>query len=121
MVTSEDGLPEAPAPAGVTRATVQLPDGPVTILPKRAPVGNSGPIRGRTLAILAAPSAASELHAALTEHGAECFSAVLEPGARSAVAVANLAEADALAIGRALGLGEILFWDGRRAQVLACR
>ena len=122
-MTSEGGPPEQPAPVpeGVTRATVQLADGPVTILPKRAPVGNSGPIRGRTLAVLATPSAAMELHVALTEHGAECFTAVLAPGARPAVAVANLAEADALAIGRALGLVEILFWDGRRAHVLACR
>ena len=37
-----------------TRATVLIDGAPVTILPRRAPVGNSGPIRGRPLAIFPA-------------------------------------------------------------------
>ena len=104
------------------RATVWIDGAPVTILPKRAPVGNSGPIRGRTLAIFPAPpDALAALSAALLAHAAAPFDATVEPGTQSALAVADLAEADASTTGRALGLDEILFWDGRRAQVLACR
>ena len=104
------------------RATVWIDGVPVTILPRRAPVGNSGPIRGRTLAIFPAPAdSAPSLSAVLPAHASDRFTATLEPGTRPAVAVADLAEAAALTAGRALGLDEILYWDGRRAQVLACR
>ena len=40
---SSDGAP--------TRVTVTFDDGTVTLLPRRAPVGNSAPIRGETLAV----------------------------------------------------------------------
>jgi hypothetical protein len=103
------------------RATVWIDGAPVTILPRRAPVGNSGPIRGRTLAIFPAPpDAAPALSAALPSDASNRFTATLEPGSRPALAVADLAEADVRTAGRALGLDEILFWDGRRAHVLAC-
>lgn len=94
----------------------------MTILPRRAPVGSSGPIRGRTLAIFpASPEAMSALDAALPAHATDHFEGTLEPGSQPAIAIADLTEADTLAAGRALGLDEILFWDGRRAQVVACR
>ena len=69
----------------------------------------------------AAPEAVSALSAALPAQTTDTFKATLEPGARPALGVVDLAEADAVAAGRALGLDAILFWDGRRAQVLVCR
>ncbi len=104
------------------RATVWIDGASVTILPRRAPVGNSGPIRGRTLAIFpVAAEAAPALASALPSHAADRFTATVEPDARPALAVADLAEAEALTAARALGLDEILYWDGRRAQIVTCR
>ena len=97
-----------------TRATVWVEGAPVTILPKRAPVGNSGPIRGRTLAIF------PTLDRSALPPDAIVVSATLEPGGRPGLAVPDLSEADALAMSRALGLHQVLFWDGRRAHILAC-
>lgn len=86
----------------------------VTILPRRAPVGNSAPIRGHTLAVFArAPSEASGVPAT---H----FAATVEPDGQAGFAIPDLDESGAVELGRALGLPEILFWDGRRAQLLAC-
>ena len=82
----------------------------VTLLPMRAPVGNSGPIRGRTLTVFPAPAAPPDL--------VGVFAARVEPGGRAGFAVADLAEADALAMARTLDLSEFLFWDGRRARVV---
>jgi hypothetical protein len=101
------------------RATVLIDGAPVTILPRRAPVGNSGPIRGRTLAIF--PASVDAPTTTLPGNAIDRCPATLEPGGRPGFAVLDLAEAEALAAGRALGLDEILFWDGRRAQILACR
>ena len=87
---------------------------PVTILPRRAPVGNSGPIRGRTLAIFpGTPPAVPALPTA-------GFAATVEPGARPGFAVPDVDETFATRLGRTLGLAEILFWDGRRAHLLPC-
>jgi hypothetical protein len=119
-----------PSPA---RATIWIDGAPVTILPRRAPVGNSGPIRGRTLAVfvLPTPFEASE-SAALLEIGEqlravlpsgrwhEGFLGKVEPGEWPGQAIFDLSEDEAAAAGRALGLGEILFWDGRRACLLPC-
>jgi hypothetical protein len=107
-------------PASPTRATILVDDAPVTILPRRAPVGNSGPIRGRTLAIFPTGPEASPSVPDLVERQADAFPATVEPGGQSALAVADLTEAETVAVGQALGLGEILFWDGRRARLLAC-
>ena len=96
-------------------ATVLIDGAPVTLMPKRAPVGNSGPIRGRALAIFSgAPPAA------LLEQGGAIFSATVEPGRQPAFAVPDLGEPKARDLGRRLGLTEILFWDGRRARLLPC-
>ena len=97
------------------RATVLIDGAAVTILPKRAPVGNSGPIRGRTLAIFSGQPPAEP-----PGRSAARYSATVEPGARPAFAVADLGEREAVALGGALGLAEILFWDGRRARLLPC-
>jgi hypothetical protein len=96
---------------------VRLPDGPVTLLPKRAPLGNSAPIRGRTLAVLALPDSGVE---PAPPAGAERFEAWILPGDRPAVALADLDEAAAVALGRDLGLAEVFFWDGRRGRLLTC-
>ncbi len=101
------------------RATVLIDGASVTILPRRAPVGNSGPIRGRTLAIFPAPVHATST--TLPGNATDRCPATLEPGGQPGVAVPGLVEAEALSAGRALGLDEILFWDGRRAQILTCR
>jgi hypothetical protein len=110
----------------IERATVQIEDGPVTILPKRAPVGNSGPIRGRTLAIFPTPEGYVEsdtrMMAALStiaerrHHG---FLGRVEPGGVPAHAILDMTEAEAATVGAALGLSELLFWDGRRARIIA--
>ena len=92
------------------RATIELAGGAVTILPRRAPVGNSGPIRGRTLTVLPGVAAYPE-----------SFSATVEPDGQAARAILDLTEAGATTAARALGLAEILFWDGRRAHLLDCR
>ena len=121
-------------PSGPTRATVLLDDGPVTILPKRAPVGNSGPIRGHTLAVFpladgAAPAtvdvpgdvaAVPGDTADVPVQRPRTFQATIEPSAQPAFALLDLDERDAVALGRSLGLAVILFWDGRRAGLLSC-
>lgn len=100
----------------VTRATVWIDGATVTILPKRAPVGSSGPIRGRSLTLL--PDVPSS---DLPELDHPAFAATVEPGGRPAHAILDLSEAEARRAGAALGLHAVLFWDGRRAQILDCR
>jgi hypothetical protein len=97
------------------RATVIIDGGSVTLMPKRAPVGSSGPIRGHSLAIFAGQPPASQLAGADGP-----FQATVEPGAQPGFAILDLDEAKAAALGRTLGLAKILFWDGRRAQVVPC-
>ena len=95
---------------------MELPGGPVTLLAKRAPLGNSGPIRGRPLAVLALPESG-------VEHlPTECerFEARILPGDQPAVALAGLTEATAIDLGRAVGLREVFYWDGRRGRLVAC-
>ncbi len=102
-------------PHSLTRATVLVDDAPVTLLPRRAPVGNSGPIRGRTLAVF--PGSPTPT---LPDQPSARLTATVEPGAQPAFAVLDLDEREAAALGRALGLAEVLFWDGRRARLLPC-
>jgi hypothetical protein len=102
-----------------TRATIIIDGGSVTVLPKRAPVGNSGPIRGRSLTIFPTPPATeSALAAALPARHLEMHLATLAPGGDSALAVRDLTQAEATAVGQSLGLAGLLYWDGRRAHVL---
>jgi hypothetical protein len=115
-VDSADSLDRDRAPLlRPWRATVLIDGAPVTILPRRAPVGNGGPIRGRTLAIFPGdpPSRLSARRDAV-------LAATVEPGAEPGFAVLDVAEYEAATLGRSLGLVEILYWDGRRAHVLAC-
>ena len=102
---AQDQLPPGASP---TRATLTIEGSKVTILPRRAPVGNSGPIRGHTLAIY--PGEPSQ----------EQLAATIEPGSVPGFAILDLDEAEAAKLGRTLGLAEILFWDGRRARNLPC-
>lgn len=73
--------------------------------------GGSGSINASSKALLAA----------LPDGDRELYVATVEPARRSAIAVLDLTEAEALSVARALCLDEILFWDGRRARMLACR
>ena len=117
------------------RATLELGGAPLTLLPRRAPVGNSGPVRGRPLTVLplncplAVPldggpadlSAGSErerLLAVLPRPDAALLPAVLQPGDTPGVALFDLTTDEALAVGQALGVAAFLHWDGRRAVVL---
>jgi hypothetical protein len=120
---------------------LELDGAVVTLLPRRAPVGNSGPIRGRPLTVFplgrpaagaavgphaaASPDAGAgvdervaRVRAALPRPDAEIVPAVLQPGDVAGVAVFDLLPGEALAAGRALAVASLLHWDGRRAQVL---
>jgi hypothetical protein len=115
MVTDPGDAPggddERPDASGaIARATVTIDGATVTILPRRAPVGNSGPIRGRSVAVF--PVAASDACPA------NVAPATVEPGTRDGHAVLDLTEAEARARGATLGVSAVLFWDGRRAQIL---
>ena len=96
---------------------VQLPGGPVTLLARRAPLGNSAPIRGRTLAVVPLTGSADE---AALPASAERFAASILPGDQPAVALADLDEDAATALGRVLGLADVFYWDGRRGRMVAC-
>lgn len=97
------------------RVTVVIDGGPVTLMPRRAPVGSSGPIRGRSLAIYSGQPPAS-----LLARSPRPFQATVEPGRQPGFAIVDLDERDAASLGQMLGLAEILFWDGRRARLLPC-
>jgi hypothetical protein len=109
----------------------------VTVLPRRAPVGNSGPLRGRPLTVFPLGGAAAgppagagteagaavveriaRVRAALPRTDAEIVPAVLQPGDVASVAVFDLLPDEALAVGLALAVASLLHWDGRRARVL---
>jgi hypothetical protein len=98
------------------RATVTIDGGSVTLMPRRAPVGSSGPIRGRSLAIFAGQPPASLLARSLRP-----IQAIVEPGTQPGFAIVDLEEREAAALGQTLGLAEILFWDGRRARLMHCQ
>ena len=106
------------------RVTVAFEDGPVTLLLRRAPVGNSSPIRGQTLAIFPPLSETDEADAepgpGAPAFGHQCYPATTEPGGQPATAVLGLGEAEAAAMGAGLGLRQVFFWDGRRASLLDC-
>lgn len=117
--------------AGVVRATLEIDGATLTLLPRRAPVGNSGPIRGRALTVIplvreqaggpAVPTggaAIDRVRAMLPRPDAPILPAVLQPGDGPGVAVFDLAPGEAVALGRALGAASVLHWDGRRAQAL---
>jgi hypothetical protein len=92
----------------IARATVTIDGATVTILPRRAPVGNSGSIRGRTVAVFPVDASGA-------------CPATVEPGGRAGHAVLDLTEAEARAEGATLGVSAVLFRDGRRAHVFDCR
>lgn len=95
----------------------------ITLLPRRAPVGHSAPIRGTSLAVLPLNDKGQQIVAALGVVGADTsavFPATLEPEGQAGIAVLSLTESQALAVGRSLRLGAIFFWDGRRGSALAC-
>ncbi|MCC7372039.1 MAG: hypothetical protein IT306_26725 [Chloroflexi bacterium] len=104
--------------------TVSFPEGTVTLLPRRAPVGHSDPIRGTSLAAYPlGESGVDAVRAALAaaDAGASTLHpAVVEPDQQPAAAVLGLTEQQAVVVGVALGLRAILFWDGRRGSILAC-
>jgi hypothetical protein len=120
---SDDSIP--PRHVEIQRVTVDIAGSVVTIMPRRAPVGESGPIRGRTLAVFPNPPAsnttpASKLSESVDGRGRPIYAGTIEPGGTPATTVLDLDQPEAVAIGRAAGLTEVLFWDGRRAQLLAC-
>jgi hypothetical protein len=122
---------------GLVRATLELDGATLTLLPRRAPVGNSGPIRGRPLTVFplagSGPGGATgpgvtggpdeatllaRLRAALPRSDAAVIPAVLQPGDAAGVAVFDLSPEEAVATARALTVVSILHWDGRRAHLL---
>lgn len=111
--------PWRPTDAMTVRATLVLDGEPLTLLPKRAPLGNSAPIRGRSLAVFPVGEGERELLlAALPELGCDPLEATLDPGGIAALAMLGLTETEALAARAALGCKTLLFWDGRRARLL---
>ena len=116
---------------------VHLPDGTVTLLVRRAPVGNSGPIRDRRLAIVTAynpgherPGAAAnraaneQLRAEIERRGWVWYPALgyspERDHAEPSFAILDVGEDDAVEIGRQFGQTAVLVWDGRRARVVWC-
>jgi hypothetical protein len=110
---------------GLMRATVQFDGSTVTLLPRRAPVGNSAPVRGRPLTVFALDAGAgsdddtSVVRTVLPRPEAEVFPALMQPGDVAGVAVFDLTADEAQAVCRALRLTSVLHWDGRRAQLLS--
>ncbi|MGE3272387.1 MAG: hypothetical protein AB7P40_26805 [Chloroflexota bacterium] len=117
-------MAEQPAndhPSDVERVTVFFEDGHVTLLPRRAPVGNSAPIRGVTLAVFPVPDGSLlALNLGPSSRSAPRFCAVTEPDTVPATAILGLSEAEAVQAASALGFGRVFFWDGRRASLLDC-
>lgn len=113
--------------AAPNRVTVTFADGTVTLLPRRAPVGNSAPIRGETLAAF---PLGHRTHDALAEQitrvagrplpHAPAMLDIGEDGEQPGLAILGPTEAEATNVGVALGLAAIFFWDGRRAGRLTC-
>jgi hypothetical protein len=113
--------------AAPTRVTVAFEDGTVTLLLRRAPVGNSAPIRGETLAAF---PLGHRTYDALAEQITRVAGRPLPPvpavldsgeaGEQPSLAVLGLTEAEARDIGVALGLAAVFYWDGRRAGHLTC-
>jgi len=100
---------------------VELPDGPVTLLPRRAPIGNSAPIRGRPLAVMPVGDVEHQGVLSVLSADQEPYPALVLPGEAPAIALLDLNEADAVNLGRALGQHEIFYWDGRRGRKVGCR
>jgi hypothetical protein len=103
------------------RFVVQFLAGDLTLLPKRAPLGNSAPIRGRTLAVMALAGTTWDAATARLPDDAHAFRASILPGEQPAIAVTDLTEDTAIGLGQTLNADEILFWDGRRGRMVACR
>jgi hypothetical protein len=113
--------------AAPARVTVALAAGTVTLLPRRAPVGNSGPIRGETVTVLPLGATRTDWLLAQAERVAVRRLAhapatldIPEVGVQPGLAVLGLTEAEAVTVGSHLGLTQVFFWDGRRAALLAC-
>jgi hypothetical protein len=107
--------------------TVTFQEGTVTLLPRRAPVGHSAPIRGETLTALPlmgdTPVDIVGRVAAFLGRTVQHAPAVLAvPGLESipAIAVLGLTAAEAGQIGTTIGLQSLCYWDGRRAGILTC-
>jgi len=100
---------------------VELPDGPVTLLPRRAPIGNSTPIRGRPLAVIPVGDAEHQGVLSASSADQETYPALVLPGEMRAIALLDVDEADAVRLCRALRQDEIFYWDGRRGRLVGCR
>ena len=116
---------------------VHLPDGTVTLLVRRAPLGNREPIRDRRLAIVTAynpgcerPGAAENraanerLRAEIERRGWEWHAAVGYSPERDheepSFAVMDIGEDAAVELGRQFGQAAVFTWDGRRGRLAWC-
>lgn len=120
----QQGQRQLAGAGGLVRATVELDGSTVTLLPRRAPVGNSTLIRGRALTVFPLGAGADSdentrlLRAVLPRPDAEICPALMQPGDLSGVAVFDLTADEALAVSSTLTIPSVLHWDGRRAQLL---
>lgn len=116
---------------------VQLPGGTVTLLVRRAPLGNSGPIRGRRLAVVTAYNPGRErpgesanraaherLRREIERRGRVSYEALGYSPERDheepSFAIPDIGEDEAVELGRQFGQAAILVWDGRRCRVVWC-
>ena len=116
---------------------VHLPDGTVTLMVRRAPLGNSGPIRDRRLAIVTAYNpgharpgdeanrAANErLRAEIEARGWAWYGALGYSPERDheepSFAVLDVSEDDTLELAHRFGHRAIFVWDGRRGRLAWC-
>ena len=116
---------------------VHLPDGTVTLLVRRAPLGNSAPIRDRRLAIVtaynpgherpgeAANRAANErLRVEVERRGWAWYPAIGYSPERDhtepSFAVLDVGEDEATELGRQFGQAAVFVWDGRRGRLAWC-
>ena len=116
---------------------VHLPDGTVTLLVRRAPLGNRAPIADRRLAIVTACNPGRErpgeganrganrrLLAEIERRGWAWHPAVGYSPERDheepSFAVVDVPEEDVVELARQFGQAAILVWDGRRAGISWC-
>ena len=131
--TADDVTSQPPLQPGAgvsfvpTRVTVAFEDGTVTLLPRRAPVGNSAPIRGVSLAAfplmgVTLADVAGQIAAILgrpTHHVPAMLSAG-QVDSQPGIVILGLTATEAEHVGATVGLKSVFFWDGRRAGILAC-
>ena len=116
---------------------VHLPDGTVTLMVRRAPLGNRAPIRDRRFAIVTAYNpgharpgveanrAANErLRAEIERRGWAWHEAVGYSPERDhqepSFAVLDVAEDEVVELARQFGQAAIFAWDGRRGRLVWC-